>query len=124
MSNSVQVSGSVSLVSATVATAVSYALSVSSMPVNGGTTSPSGINNYPAGAKVQVTATPASNSSLLYWLLDGNNMGNMNPITVTMDKSHELVAVFAVRGPGSEGLAFSAAIALSETAISESVGTV
>jgi hypothetical protein len=48
----------------------------------------------------------------------------MNPITVTMDKPHELVAVFAVRGPDNESLTFGSTLALSETAISESVGTV
>ena len=94
MSVSVQVGGSASLVSATAVTY--YALSVSSTPVNGGTTSPSGANSYPAGATVQVTAKPVSGYCLSYWLLDGANVGNMNPITVTMDQPHELVAVFAL----------------------------
>jgi len=140
VSVSVQVGGSASLVSATAVTY--YALSASSTPVNGGTTSPSGANSYPAGATVQVTAKPVSGFYLTHWLLDGANVGNMNPITVTMSQSHELVAVFALApysgsvspasgsaiqasdSIGSPTPASGSAITLSETAISESVGTV
>jgi hypothetical protein len=133
------VGGSAALISATALTY--YALSVSSTPVNGGTTSPSGASSYPAGATVQVTAKPVSGYCLSHWLLDGANVGNSNPITVTMDQPHELVAVFALCsssggvGPASGAAitlsetpsatpASGAAITLSETAISESVGTV
>ena len=107
MSVSVQVGGSASLVSATAVTY--YALSASSTPVNGGTTSPSGANSYLAGATVQVTAKPVTGYYLSHWLLDGANVGNMNPITVAMNQSHELVAVFALSsssggvGPASGG---------------------
>ena len=96
MSASVQVGGSASLVSATAVTY--YALSASSTPVNGGTTSPSGANSYLPGTVVQVTAAPAPGYRLLYWLLDGSNAGNTNPITVTMNAPHQLVAVFS-QGP-------------------------
>jgi len=123
VSVSVRMSGSASLVSATAVTY--YALSASSTPVNGGTASPSGINSYPAGATVQVTAKPASGFCLSHWLLDGANVGNMNPITVTMDQSHELIAVFAPAPyTGNETLSSAVtAISLSES-LSESVGTV
>ena len=121
MSASVQVGGSASLVSATAVTY--YALSVSSTPVNGGTTSPSGVSSYPAGATVQVTANPAYGFYLSHWLLDGANVDNMNPITVTINQSHELVAVFALASyAGGAGPASGVAISLSESP-SESVGT-
>jgi len=114
VSVSVQVGGSASLVSATAVTY--YALSASSTPVNGGTTSPSGANSYPAGATVQVTAKPAYGFYLSYWLLDGANVGNMNPITVAMNQSHELVAVFALASyAGGVSPAPGAVIALSES---------
>jgi hypothetical protein len=86
------------------------ALDVVASPSSQGTVSPSGLNEYPAGTVVQVTATPASNSSLLYWLLDGNNVGDMNPITVTMDKPHQLVAVFSQPAPTSGTFAESVSL--------------
>ncbi|MFP3208212.1 MAG: hypothetical protein RXR82_00350 [Nitrososphaeria archaeon] len=114
MSVSVRVSGSAALISATAATY--YALSVSSTPVGGGTTSPSGANSYPAGATVQVTAKPVSGYCLSYWLLDGVNVGNSNPITVTMNQPHELVAVFALcSGSGGVGPASGGAVLASES---------
>jgi hypothetical protein len=67
-------------------------------PPDAGTVSPSGMNEYLPGTVVQVTATPAPGYSLLYWLLDGSNVGNANPITVTMNAPHQLVAVFS-QGP-------------------------
>jgi len=69
-------------------------------PPGAGTVSPSGLNSYLPGTVVQVTATPASGYSLLYWLLDGGNAGNANPITVTMNTPHQLVAVFS-QGPST-----------------------
>jgi len=73
-------------------------LDVLASPPDAGTVSPSGLNEYLPGTVVQVTATPAPGYSLLYWLLDGANVGNSNPITVTMNQSHQLVAVFS-QGP-------------------------
>jgi len=67
-------------------------------PSSEGTVSPSGLNSYLPGTVVQVTATPATGYRLLYWLLDGSNAGNTNPITVTMNAPHQLVAVFS-QGP-------------------------
>ena len=111
---SVTVSANAQLVSAKSLTP--YALSVSSTPVGGGTTSPSGANSYPAGATVQVTAKPVSGYCLSHWLLDGVNVGNSNPITVTMNQPHELVAVFALcSGSGGVGPASGAAIQSSES---------
>jgi len=117
VSVSVQVGGSASLVSATAVTY--YALSASSTPVNGGTTSPSGANSYPAGATVQVTAKPVSGFYLSHWLLDGANVGNMNPITVAMDQSHELVAVFTL-APYSGGVSPASGSAIQA---SDSIGS-
>jgi hypothetical protein len=69
-------------------------LDVVASPPGEGTVSPSGLNNYLPGTVVQVTASPAP----VYWLLDGSNAGNANPITVTMNAPHQLVAVFS-QGP-------------------------
>ena len=114
MSASVQVGGSASLVSAMAVTY--YALSASSTPVNGGTTSPSGANSYLAGATVQVTAKPVTGYYLSHWLLDGVNVGNSNPIAVPMNQSHELVAVFALSsGSGGVGPASGGAFHVSES---------
>ena len=42
---------------------------------------------------VVVTFTPSTNWSLLRWELDGVSQGTTNPITITMDAHHLLVAI-------------------------------
>jgi len=62
---------------------------------SGGSTTPSpGAYQYAEGTPVAVTANPDSGYVLDYWLLDGNNAGTQNPITVTMNSDHTLQANF------------------------------
>jgi hypothetical protein len=62
---------------------------------SGGTTNPAlGSYWYTKGTQVSVTAIPDTNYQLDHWLLDGNNAGSSNPITVTMGSPHTLKAVF------------------------------
>jgi len=71
-----------------------YALVIASSL--GGTTSPSpGTRQYLSGTVVTVTAFPGSGHFLYYWELDRVNMGGTNPITITMNKNHLLIPVFA-----------------------------
>ncbi|MFB3890190.1 MAG: beta strand repeat-containing protein [Candidatus Bathyarchaeia archaeon] len=61
----------------------------------GGSTNPSpGTYNVTVGSTVQVTATAAPGYTFSRWLLDGVNAGSLNPISVTMNASHTLMAVF------------------------------
>jgi hypothetical protein len=70
-----------------------WALSTSK--VGSGTTEPpSGIITHPDGSQVEVNASPEEGWILAYWLLDGVNVGNENPYTVTMNSDHSLEAVF------------------------------
>ena len=72
-----------------------YNLSISSG--GGGSTNPSpGVYQYAEGTPVSVTAIPDSGYVLDYWLLDGQNVGSQNPITVTMNSDHNLQANFGV----------------------------
>jgi hypothetical protein len=60
-----------------------------------GTTDPAPITHtYSLDTVVSVTATPDTGWRFDHWLLDDVNEGSMNPIDVTMDVSHTLVAVF------------------------------
>jgi len=71
---------------------INYTLTVSS--TTGGTTNPvSGTHTYSAGVTVGVTATPSAGYRFDHWVLDGSNNGT-NPISVFMDKDHNLQAVF------------------------------
>jgi hypothetical protein len=70
-----------------------YILTISSG--SGGSTTPSpGAYQYTEGTPVAVTANPNSGYVLDYWLLDGQNAGSQNPITVTMNSNHSLQANF------------------------------
>jgi hypothetical protein len=63
----------------------------------GGSTSPSsGTHMYHQWENVTVLALPKQNSQFSYWLLDGNNIGNQNPVTVRMNQSHILTPVFSL----------------------------
>lgn len=63
-----------------------------------GTTNLSSGTHSP-GTIVSVSATPNSGYYFRYWMLDGVNVGNANPIGVTMDTNHTLNAVF-MTSPG------------------------
>ncbi len=65
-------------------------------PSQGGYTSP-GIGNWVciSGANVQVTEYANYGYAFDYWLLDGNNAGNSNPISVTMTANHTLEPIFS-----------------------------
>ena len=69
-----------------------YSLTISSS--TGGYTNPSGVQEYLEGTPAQVYAYANTNYEFDYWLLDGQNAGSNNPITVTMNDDHELQAVF------------------------------
>jgi hypothetical protein len=74
-----------------------YLLKISSSA--GGTTNPApGSYWYDRGVSVQVTATPSSGYVFDHWELDGQVAGTSTSITVTMDKPHNLVAVFKQQG--------------------------
>ena len=62
-----------------------------------GTTSPApGSYQYDQGSVVPVTALPSSGYKLDRWQLDGSNVGNANPYSVTMNSNHTLKAFFVV----------------------------
>jgi hypothetical protein len=62
----------------------------------GGSTSPvPGSYSELSGSNIQVMAIPDLGYAFSYWLLDGNNVGNADPIVVSMDGDHSLQAVFA-----------------------------
>jgi len=61
----------------------------------GGTTVPiPGSYSYDEGTIVSVTATPEANHVFDHWKLDGDNVGSVIPISVTMDRDYTLHAVF------------------------------
>jgi hypothetical protein len=75
-------------------------ISVAGTPPPHGTTKPSpGTHEYDAGSEVEVTAIPDSGYIFRYWSLDGAVTSD-NPITVTMDADHSLIAYFRVDGGG------------------------
>jgi hypothetical protein len=75
-----------------------YSLKISA--TSGGTTSPiPGTYIHPSGTIVTVTANPAVNYVLDHWELDTVDIGSSNPVDVTMDANHELLAVFAFSPP-------------------------
>jgi hypothetical protein len=72
-----------------------YQLTISVSPPSTGTTTPAaGSYWYDSGTPVSVTATPASGYMFDSWLLDDSPAGSTNPITVTMNAPHNLVAQF------------------------------
>ncbi len=74
-----------------------YSLTVSAG--SGGTTNPApGISWNPAGRSATVSAMPDSGYVFNGWTLDGGNVGNTNPTSVTMNQPHNLVANFAPPG--------------------------
>jgi len=60
----------------------------------GGTTNPApGTYEYGEGSKVTVGAIPDTGYVFDYWTLDSSRI-NVNPVTVTMDRDHTLIAHF------------------------------
>ena len=77
-----------------------FRLTISVTPSEAGTTTPSsGEYSYVKGETVTVSATPAEGYEFKYWLLDGKQVSMTETYTVTMDASHELVAVFEKLAP-------------------------
>ena len=65
----------------------------------GGSTNPTpGIYEHESGTTITVTATPQPEMFFDHWELDGA-IRTENPITITMDKDHTLLAVFASTPP-------------------------
>ncbi|MEM2971058.1 MAG: CARDB domain-containing protein [Candidatus Bathyarchaeia archaeon] len=74
-----------------------YTLTITA--ATGGTTNPApGVYSHAEGTVVSVKAIPQAGNKLDYWELDGVNVGNPNPIQVTMDADHMLKAFFAPLG--------------------------
>jgi hypothetical protein len=73
---------------------INYTLTITTAA--GGTTNPApGTYTYSGGTVVQVTAMPNSGYRFDHWVLDGSPAGSANPISVIMNSSHTLQAVFA-----------------------------
>ena len=72
---------------------IQYQLTIS--VVGSGTTDPApGSYKYNEGTDVSVDAIPDLGWKLDYWELDGLNVGDTDPYTVTMDADHTLTAFF------------------------------
>jgi hypothetical protein len=70
-----------------------YTLTITSS--SGGTTDPQlGVHSYEEGTVVNVTANPKTSYVFDHWVLDGEDAGSDNLISVAMDKDHNLHAVF------------------------------
>ncbi|MEM2778314.1 MAG: hypothetical protein QXH00_06460 [Candidatus Jordarchaeales archaeon] len=78
---------------------IQYSLSISATA--GGTTSPPpGTYLYDAGTYASVSAIPDANYTFSHWVLDGEEAGSSSSISVFMDSSHWLTAVFQEAGGG------------------------
>lgn len=62
--------------------------------VGGSTDPPTGIYQETSGSTVTVTATPQADMFFNHWELDGT-IRTENPITITMNQDHTLLAVFS-----------------------------
>jgi len=73
-----------------------------------GTVSPAGGTSYDAGMQATYTANTTSDQVFLGWALDSTYVGYANPLTITVNGPHTLVARFAPRPtfadvPSSDG---------------------
>jgi len=59
-----------------------------------GTVSPAGTTVYGNGTVASYTATAAAGQTFTGWTLDGAYVGYANPLTITVNSSHALVATF------------------------------
>ncbi|MFJ2738719.1 reprolysin-like metallopeptidase [Streptomyces sp. NPDC087440] len=71
------------------------------LTTTGGVQAPRG--PYPEGTRVTVPANPNPGYRMTSWTLDGRPAGTADPITVTMDRDHTLVAHYACVHPTSPG---------------------
>ena len=83
------------------AAAVNQVLTISVSPSAGGTVDPTGVQTYALDTVVSVTFTATSGYALSRWDLDGADQGSANPISVTMDTNHLLVAVVVLSPSGT-----------------------
>ncbi|MFC1476016.1 PQQ-binding-like beta-propeller repeat protein [Candidatus Zixiibacteriota bacterium] len=60
----------------------------------GGNTNPAGVNTYPCSTAVEVTATHGLWYRFDHWELDGQNIGDDNPVEIIVDDDYNLLAVF------------------------------
>lgn len=75
-------------------------LTIRCEPEEGGTTSPSpGAHEYFIDTVVSILASPRHGYSFDHWTLDGNDIGLINPVDVTIDADHILTAHFAREAP-------------------------
>ncbi len=72
--------------------AISVTVSTSSSPEEGG--SVSGGGTYETGSTVTLKATANKGYQFSYWLINGVNSGNTNPLTAQVDTDYTVVAVF------------------------------
>jgi hypothetical protein len=72
---------------------INYALTITASE-GGTTTPPPGTSVYASGSYAQATAIPSANYKFIKWLLDSNDSGSANPISVLMNSNHTLQAVF------------------------------
>ena len=81
-----------------------FEVTVSANPSNGGTIDHTGgtwsgsTGTYQYGANAELTANPATGYTFTGWTIDGISAGTTNPITVTMDADHNVVANFGLIG--------------------------
>lgn len=76
----------------TITPPIQYTLTVQ---VSGqGATNATGSTLYNAGTSVAVLASPSSGWTLSQWLLNGSNLGAVNPYTLTINANYNLTAVF------------------------------
>ncbi len=86
---------------------VHYTLTTGTTGSGAGTVSPAS-GPYPVGSVVTVSATAASGSTFTGWTVDGVSRGWANPLSITMNADHTVVASFAPtksvrRCPGQSG---------------------
>jgi peptide/nickel transport system substrate-binding protein len=79
-----------------------FSLTIGVSPFGKGETSPGvGTLQYETGTNVTVTVTPVEGYEFDYWELDGVPFSNTETVTITMDKSHTLVANLRRKTPTS-----------------------
>ena len=103
---------------------VTYSLSVSVSPSDGGTTSLiPGTYTVPGGESVNVTAYPAQGWSLDHWTVNGQYGGNGTSTRLLITANSSLQAVFArgAQAPGLHSVIFSSSSSLNESIIVDGV---
>lgn len=77
-----------------------YSFTIKTQLGSGSTNPAPGVQNYSPGTNIQVSASSAFGWRFGYWILDGVNVGNANPISLTMNSAHTIQAVFSsLSGP-------------------------